>query len=277
MRLLCHFFLIAWCLSNMACTTSRYHQGYVMVSNYEDSIWAKEAIQQIKSIPNTRFDTGIFTDASQQNLQYRFFTPQQHTRPLPLVLVFHGSGAIGTDNSSQLGVLAKLFASDTIQKQQACYVLAPQFSSRSADYNFYSTRKALSSFARPCLQSVLQLVDSLKQLPGVDPQRIYVVGFSMGGSTVMNALAQRPDLFAAGISIAGIPPLNSPKIKIPVWLIHGNQDTDNLIESDRQFYQERKKMTPLRFTELEGVGHDDIFKSFIVGNALPSWLFQYHK
>jgi predicted peptidase len=277
MRLLCHFFLIAWCWSNIACTSSRYQKGYVMVSNHKDSLWAKEAIKQIKLQPNAKFDTGIFTDTSQQIIQYRFFTPQQQKQTLPLVLVFHGSGAIGTDNSSQLGVLAKLFASDTIQKQQACYVLAPQFSTRSADYFFDSTRKAFSSFARPCLQSVLQLVDSLKQLPGVDPQRIYVIGFSMGGSTVMNALAKRPDLFAAGISIAGIPPLNSHRIKIPVWLIHGNQDSDNLIESDRQFYKERKKVTPLRFTELEGVGHDDIFKSFIVGNSLPNWLFQYHK
>jgi predicted peptidase len=52
----------------------------------------------------------------------------------PLVVVYHGSGAIGTDNNVQLGLLHKLFASPEIQSKYPAFVLAPQFPTRSSDY-----------------------------------------------------------------------------------------------------------------------------------------------
>jgi len=277
MRIICGFIMLAWCLSNFSCSSSHQIAGHNIVSAGKDSVWAKKKISQIRQLPNSVFDTASFVDSAAQIIRYRFFTPERTNQALPLVLVFHGSGAIGNDNNSQLGILAKLFAQDSQQQQHPCCILAPQFATRSADYFWDSTQHALSSKARPCLQSVLHLVDSLKELPGIDKHRIYVIGFSMGGSTVMNALALRPDLFAAGISIAGIPNLQSQVTKTPVWLIHGNKDTDNGIESDQDFYLQMKKKRPIRFTELDEMGHDDIFESFIVGNALPDWLFRHHK
>ena len=38
----------------------------------------------------------------------------------------------------------------------------------------------------------------------IDRDRIYVMGFSMGGATTSNAISKRPDLFAAAINISGI-------------------------------------------------------------------------
>jgi len=130
---------------------------------------------------------------------------------------------------------------------------------------------------RPALNSVLQLIDSLKSSLNIDSTRIYVVGFSMGASTVINSLSARPDLFAAGVSIAGIPQFDKiPELSdIPIWLIHGLDDTENPSDSDEQFYRERPNQT--LFWKLKETDHGTIFTTLLLGETLPSWLFAQRK
>lgn len=193
-----------------------------------------------------------------------------------MVVVFHGSGQIGTDNKSQLGILPKLFAGADMQAKYPAYILAPQFATRSSDYVTDPDRKILSSQPRPCLQAALQLINTLKTDPDIDSNRIYVIGFSMGGSTVINAMSAIPGLFAAGVSISGIPQFN--KIEslsaTPVWLIHGIEDTENPIASDEQFYKELNSFNKIRFWRMKGTTHDNIFSQTILGETIPKWLFK---
>jgi predicted peptidase len=182
--------------------------GQVLVRDSADTTRSKQEISRIRTLDNNRFEGASFGKGPIE-IKYRLFKPKQQssaTVKYPLVVVYHSSGRpVGTDNQAQLGILPKLFASPDIQKSYPAYVLAPQFSTRSSDYVMDATRGVLCSKARPCLQSALQLIDSLKSILPIDSERIYVVGFSMGASTVLNSLSARPDLFAAGISIAGIP------------------------------------------------------------------------
>jgi predicted peptidase len=173
-----------------------------------------------------------------------------------------------------LGMLQKLFASPDIQDKYPAFVLAPQFPTRSSDYVMDTNRNLLYSTPRLCLNSVLQLIDSLKSSINVDSKRIYVVGFSMGGSTVINSLSVRPELFAAGISISGIPQFDKmQELKsIPIWSIHGIDDTENPIKSDEQFYKE--KSNNIRFWKLKETTHDNVFTTMILGDTLPKWLFK---
>ena len=170
--------------------------------------------------------------------------------------------------------MQKLFASPNIQRKYPAYVLAPQFPTRSSDYAMDTVRDLLYSIPRPCLNTALQLVDSLKANLNIDSKRIYVVGFSMGGSTVINSLSARPALFAAGISIAGIPQFDNMKdlSTIPIWLIHGIDDPENPIQSDEQFYKELGDN--VRFWKLKATTHDNIFTTQILGETLPRWLFK---
>jgi predicted peptidase len=195
----------------------------------------------------------------------------------PLVIVYHGSAGIGTDNESQLRLFHKLFARPEIQTAYPAYLLAPQFSTRTSDYSIDTISNLLSSTSRPCLNSVFELVDSLKLNMNIDSNRIYVVGYSMGGSTVINSLSKRPDLFTAGISISGIPQFDSMQelAKIPIWLIHGTSDTVNPIESDEQLYEEINDN--IRFWKLKGKTHDNIVTQYILGDSLPKWLFNHRK
>jgi predicted peptidase len=232
----------------------------------------------IYSLDNDIFDTATFIGNEQIEIKYRLFAPKPKSKEkYPLVIVYHGSGAIGTDNKSQLGLLPKLFASPDIQAKYPAYVLAPQFPTRSSDYATDSARKLLYSSSRPCLNSVLDLIDSLKSNLNVDHKRIYVIGYSMGGSSVINSLAAKPELFAAGISIAGIPQFDKTQIlnNIPIWLIHGIDDTENPIDSDEQFYKEMNNN--ILFWKLKETTHDNVFTTTILGETLPEWLFEQRK
>lgn len=263
----------------ISCKTTTPPFGETTIDYNNDSTLSKQQILRIRSLPAEAFDSGTFAGKEKIEIKFRLFSPKlTKADNYPLVVVFHGSGAVGTDNISQLGVIQKLFATPAIQKKYPAFILAPQFATRSSDYLLDSTRKVLTSEPRFCLKTVLQLIDSLKDNLNIDKNKIYVVGFSMGGSTVINALSARPDLFAAGVSISGIPQFDKIKelTSIPIWLIHGIDDTENTIDSDLQFYSEIKN-NKVRFWKLKGRTHDNIFTAKILCEALPKWLFKHSK
>ncbi|WP_430402885.1 prolyl oligopeptidase family serine peptidase [Fluviicola sp.] len=269
------FIAMIWLTS---CVTNKKQFGQTIIENTVDTTFSKQEILRIRSIDNNVFDTATFLGIEQIEIKYRLFTPKQKSKvKYPLVIVYHGSGAIGTDNKSQLGLLQKLFASPEIQAKYPAYVLAPQFPTRSSNYAIDTVRNVLRSKSSPCLNSVLQLIDSLKSNLNIDSSRIYLIGFSMGGSTVINSLFARPELFTAGISIAGIPQFDNTQIlnNIPIWLIHGIDDTENPINSDEQFYKEMDSR--IRFWKLKATTHDNIFSALILGETLPKWLFKQKK
>ncbi|MFD2286377.1 phospholipase [Pedobacter petrophilus] len=272
-----YLLMMAWLLFASSCSSRISTFGRVKIAKRSDSLRLKERIATIKSIKNERFEKGLFKGTSDTTIVYRLFKPlNSRNQKLPLIVFFHGSNAVGTDNVSQLGILAKLFAMDKTQAKYPAYVLAPQFPSRSSNYSLDQQRNLLTSSPQPCLTVALQLVDSLKTALNIDQNRIYVVGFSMGASTAINALALRPDLFAAGISVSGIPQFNQIAMlsKIPLWIIHGNADTENPFASDEQFYKEVSHEHKIRFWEMDNLSHNDIFSTPFLGNELPNWLFK---
>jgi len=53
--------------------------------------------------------------------------------------------------------------------------------------------------------SIRQMIDKIKTLANIDPQKIYVTGLSGGGAMTAVMLAAYPEVFAGGAIIAGIP------------------------------------------------------------------------
>lgn len=47
------------------------------------------------------------------------------------------------------------------------------------------------------------VADVRRRVPGIDPRRIYLTGFSNGAMMTLHALCERPRLFAAGVGVAG--------------------------------------------------------------------------
>jgi predicted peptidase len=270
------FFLLPFLIS---CSVSRKPFGLKVCHAAPDSTISKQLLTKIKSLENAVFDSAVFSKTGYIDINYRLFKPKEtlENKKYPLVVVFHGSAQIGTNNLSQLGLLPKLFASVNIQEKYPAFILAPQFSTRSSDYVLDSSRNVLKSVPRPCLLSVLSLIDSLKMNPSIDASRIYAVGFSMGGSTVINSISTRPDLFAAGVSISGIPQFDELAAlhTVPIWLIHGVKDTENPIDSDEQFFKEKRHK--ILFWKLPNASHDNVFSFDLLDETIPKWLFHFRK
>jgi predicted peptidase len=270
------FLLISW-----LCCFNLFGQEETTIPYSNDSAYVTQRIAMLRNVDATSFKPFTYKGADGIDIRYRLYAPQGPgavSKRLPLVLVFHGSGQIGTDNNAQLGILPKLFAHEETQGKYPSYILAPQFPTRSSNYSLDSTRNVLKSTPRSCLQTVLELVDSLIHVLPIDSTRIYVAGYSMGASTTINALSARPDLFAAGISIAGIPQFNQgEQIRhIPLWLIHGTADDVNTIQSDEYFFREFNRSN-LRFWKLKGINHDILTTSTLLDSSLSDWLFNQRK
>ncbi|GAA4308307.1 dienelactone hydrolase family protein [Mucilaginibacter gynuensis] len=218
-----------------------------------------------------------FTTAAYKDIHYRLLSPANtiSAAKYPLVLVLHGSGAIGTDNQAQLTLLAKYWAQPNIQQKYPAYILVPQFPVRSSNYTNDVTRNTLVSEPDNCLNSALELIDSLKKALPINPDKIYIMGFSMGASSTVNAIGIRPDLFAAGISVSGIPDFNhiNELKNIPLWVIHGNADTENPGRTDSFLYHQLKAARgKLKYTIIEGLAHE-VWPRLYTGEAMPKWLW----
>jgi predicted peptidase len=184
-----------------------------------------------------RFSREVFTTADGARLPYRLLTPTSHARGArhPVVLVLHGSGAIGDDNERQLGPFARAWASPALAASFPALVVAPQAPARTADYVSDADGHPASRAGVP-LSTVLALADDLVRRLDVDPARVYAVGFSMGGSTALLAVTTRRDLFAAAVSFSGVAPareLAARAAGTPQLLVHGTSDEENPIGPDR--------------------------------------------
>lgn len=175
----------------------------------------------------SRFEARSFRTASGTTLPYRIATPPRSS-PRPLVLVLHGSGAIGSDNKRQLGPFAASWA-QLLDGPDAPIVLVPQVAARSADY-LLCDELPCASRPGPSFAMLLELLDAFASSGEVDRQRIYVVGFSMGGSAALQLALARPQLIAGMVVFAPVPPPRHRAAELrrfPLLVVHGSSDTEN--------------------------------------------------
>ena len=229
------------------------------------------------------FAAGTFTASDGTTLPYRLLAPAriEPGRRYPLVVQFHGSGAIGNDNRAQIerDFAARAWAIPTIRARHPAFVLVPQFPVRSANYD--DPAAPHSAIAAPALSAALELVDAVIAQQPVDPAGVYASGFSMGGSATWLSLLARPDLFAAALPISGIAPdrarANALK-HIPILVLHGDADTENPIDADREMVTAIRAVggRQVRMRTYAGLAHlppGDL----VPGDWWRDWLFAQHR
>ncbi|HEX6041328.1 alpha/beta hydrolase-fold protein, partial [Longimicrobium sp.] len=258
--------------------------GYRLVPplSAEAQARADSAVRIIEQMPADVWQARTFRGSNGVEMPYRLLAPE-NARPgerYPLVVVFHGSGEMGTDNARQLDRFPRAWARPEIRRAYPAYVLAPQMPERSANYTAPpdSARRA-STPGRP-LFTALELVDRLRQELPIDPSRVYAIGFSMGGSTTFQAVAHRPDLFAAAIPIAGVPdPAQAERTaRTPLWIIHGNSDEANPIGPDRAFLPVLAAVPGARVTFWEyDAGEHRVPVDLLTTDAFARWLWAHRK
>lgn len=226
--------------------------------------------------PLQQFAPHRFVAKDGTTLPYRLLAPAE-LKPgqrYPLVLQLHGSGAIGTDNEGQIGALSNGWLSPEFRKQYPAFVLVPQFPSRTVEYPAVANASQLRSQPTALLASVYDLVDALAKEFPVDRSRIYVVGFSMGASTALQAIIAHPDWFAAVMAIAPVPPDTSGLPSTPILILHGDRDTENPFVVSRAWFDDmtRRGARNLEFRAYPGLQHE-LPPDVPSGTWWRDWLF----
>jgi predicted peptidase len=265
------FFLLTSFISFALCAIAQ-HPGYYKLPAPTD----RQTAQQHKADINN-INADVFTAGNFKGIPYRLLSPATTVKGkrYPLVLILHSSGGIGMDNLKQLNVLVKYWAQPQIMAAFPAYVVAPQFPERTSNYT-QGRSGVPESVPSATLPDAIRLVDSLKKIFPVDESSIYVLGFSMGGSSVINSIGCVPGLFAAALAISGIPDFGHTAAlgKVPLWIIHGNADQENPFASDSLLYHQLNKKQ-LTFWEIDKLQHE-IFSDLYTTNILPEWLFRHH-
>jgi predicted peptidase len=248
-----------------------------------DSVSVSRAMAEINAgSPASLFVPGTYRSGGRM-LPYRLLSPADSDAKAtyPLVLVLHGSGALGTDNTSQLGAFARAWALPEMRAAYPAYVVVPQFDDRSSTYITDERDSLPASEGTDRLRLAAALVDQLIATRRVDRNRVYAVGFSIGGSAAWDLAAERPGFFAAIVPFAGVPPRRSlaPTIsRTPTYIVHGTADTENPITADRAMFAKLSvaSSSNVHFRQYVGLGHL-VPPEFMTDTAWRSWMFAQHR
>ena len=220
------------------------------------------------------FRKDVYVDKDGARLPYRLFVPHSYSnrQSYPLVLWLHGGNGRGADNVKQLTQQNELgshfWISNEVQAKFPAFVLAPQCPTDQvwADPEFNQPGKALIL--------TIQTLAKIQKEYSVDPERIYVIGQSMGGSGVWSLLQRYPEKWAAAIVMSAYDNFTNTAgiARVPLWVFQGDQDTAVPVSLVRAMMKQLKKAhANLRYTEYRNMDHEVWTKAFAEPDLLP-WL-----
>lgn len=222
--------------------------------------------------------------SSSYPLPYRLFAPQGVQGRVPLIVWLHSTEGRGDDNLRQLAPELQVLVSDRAQRAGPAFVLAPQCPSRdkwaNRDASFplrpYDLSAAPESDAA---RSTVALIGTLIRTHPIDPARIYLMGFSMGGTGTWDMLMRHSEIFAAGVPIVGVADVSRARLlkSTPAWSFHGELDSTSPVQNGRMMFEALQKAgAPARYTEFKGMGHGCVGKA-LDEPELFGWLFAQHR
>ncbi|MCB1226636.1 MAG: prolyl oligopeptidase family serine peptidase [Verrucomicrobiales bacterium] len=238
----------------------------------EDQAWVKERAQQPgKPVEGPYADllTGDWALSQKGNLPFALFgaTNLDAGKKYPLVLALHGRSQ-NAENGKQVGGWMKSFTDPTAQEAHPCIVVAP------LGYQPYGGEG--TAWNNPPGMEAIELVEDLiKNLP-IDEDRVYAVGYSMGGFGTCHLMNTHPKLFAAGVAVAGCTdPSSAPTFKkSPIWLHHAADDPRVEVAYSRNLAEALKREKDCRYTEYDTGGHGIVGQVF-ANPEVHEWLFRF--
>ncbi len=193
-------------------------------------------------------------DAGAANYNYR--------NKLPLLLFLHGQSLCGNDLNRvrRYGSIAAVEMGRVID----AYVVAPQCN---------------TAGWRP--ERLKAIVDWAIKNYNVDPDRVCVMGMSLGGFGTLDFCARYPDVVSAAMALCGgatakdLSGLNS----VPLWIIHGTADRAVPIAQSRRVVTAMKAAGPvplLRYDEWPGVNHGQLARLLYMQETYD-WLLSHSR
>jgi predicted esterase len=194
-----------------------------------------------------------FFAAAGEIMPYHLYLPSGYTaaREFPLVVALHGLGA---NEDSMLGPLYRIPA---LADQHGFIVVAPLGYRVDGGYGaFPSGRRGQLSE-----EDVLEVIKLVRQTYKIDPNRIYLVGHSMGAIGAWVLGAKHPEIWAALAPISGQGlPASVEKMKaIPEIVVHGDADDVVPVGGSRAMVAEMNKLNvEVKYIEVPGGNHINV-------------------
>lgn len=227
-----------------------------------------------------------FMSTSGNELPYRLLIPENFdsTKKYPLVLFLHGAGERGNDNEAQLKHGTSIFTKPENRTKFSAFVLVPQcpkedyWASAKIDRSQQPVNFEFNydNPLTPALESALELLDTYRHDAFIDTNRVYITGLSMGGMGTFEAVAKRPDFFAAAAPICGggDPRFYGEKTaKVAFWIFHGAKDNVVSVEHSRTMYKRIRALGgKVIYKEYPNIEHNSWENAFAEETFLP-WMF----
>jgi len=235
-------------------------------------------------IRNIFYNGKTVTSEYQRNnvrLKYRYYEPGSKSGS-PLLVILHGAGERGSDNIKQLNPGTIMFIRE-IRKKYDPLILLPQCPSdnvwtinpKRPFNNFYLDSIPVS----PTLEIVRDITLKLIKDYHVDTNRIYITGYSMGGTGTWEMILRNPDLFAAALPICGASdPSKVFLVKdMHIWAFSAENDQFyNYRETEETVEKLKESNSDIKYTLYRNQEHyiwDLIFKD----TKVSDWLFSQMK
>lgn len=230
------------------------------------------------------YEKRVFISSAGDSLNYRLLQPEsvKQGQQYPLVLFLHGAGERGSDNEKQLAHGSRMFQNPVNREKYPAYVLYPQcpqsgyWAYTERPSSFYPDRMPVSQEITPIFKSVKELLDSYLSKPGIDKDRIYIIGLSMGGMGTYDMVSRFPDIFAAAIPICGTinPARLAPAKRVAFRIFHGDSDDVVTVDGSREAYKALKSLgANVEYIEFPGCNHNSWTPAFNYPGFMD-WLFR---
>lgn len=182
---------------------------------------------------------------------YWFYTPETPVDSIAdadgkaLFIFLHGASLCGSDLNKvrRYGTIAAIEKGRKVDG----YVIAPQNPGGSW---------------KPA--KVMNIVDYVMENYDVDPNRIYVLGMSLGGYGAIDFAATYPDRVAAAIGMCGGASVKDLDglAQVPLWIVHGTADhavaisqSDKVAEAIRRAQNQTDSVNRLSYVRVPGMNH----------------------
>jgi predicted esterase len=181
---------------------------------------------------------------------YRIFIPNGYdpAKKWPLIVALHGMG--GNENSFFDSYNKGVIKEEA--EKRGYLILCPK------------GRGAADMYLGNAQKDVFDSLDHMQQLYNIDPDRIYLMGHSMGGYGTWSTAIVKPELFAAlaPFSGGGMPQvyLGLKKIAhIPWFVVHGDKDPTVNVEESRKLVKAGQDLgIKIIYKEIPGGDHTNI-------------------
>jgi predicted esterase len=242
-------------------------EGYIMRSR----LWFIVVLFGLLSArPATaqQFVERVFQD-EQGSHKYAVFVPAGHSpnRRSPAILFLHGAGERGTDG-----------------KKPTLVGLGPYAKARGSSFPFIVVFPQVEDVhgrlltpwqaGEPDAERALKILDEVQRTFAVDPQRIALVGWSMGGYGAWSLGAAHPERWSAVVPMSGggDPDKVAALKDVPVWAFHGVGDQLVRVAETRAMVDALRaaggKITYHEITD----GSHEIFEQTFGNDGFVAWL-----